>query len=146
MKKQAVIFWIVMFCLSITALAQTDIQKLYDDAVADFDAKRYEQAIEKLKRVNSIDPGIPEAHYYLATSYYELDNYKDAISPFREAIRLKPDFFEAHVFLGNSLDYLNDSAAAFEMLNNFTHSKSQDYIFAYCRMYLSHTLTKTKSK
>ncbi|HMD98203.1 MAG TPA: tetratricopeptide repeat protein [Terriglobia bacterium] len=63
----------------------------------------YPKAIESLKQLVKMAPGVGEIRANLATAYYSAGRYDDAAQQAREALKLKPSLTNAHFFLGLSL-------------------------------------------
>jgi tetratricopeptide (TPR) repeat protein len=63
----------------------------------------YAKAIENLKQLVEMAPGVGEVRANLATAYYSAGRFDDAAQQAREALRLKPSLTNAHFFLGLSL-------------------------------------------
>jgi len=63
-------------------------------------ARRYEKAVESLKKATELRTDFPEAHYNLAIAYGELEELELAVSSFAAAVRYNPDYYNAHFRLG----------------------------------------------
>jgi len=72
-------------------------------AQAALSAGDYAKAIEDLKQLEKMAPGVGEVRANLATAYYSSGRYDDAAQQSREALKLKPSLTNAHFFLGLSL-------------------------------------------
>ena len=64
-------------------------------ALGDFQA-----AAASFRKMLTIDAGIAEIHFNLATIQTQLKDYKAAMAYFRKSLQLKPDFTMAHFNLG----------------------------------------------
>jgi tetratricopeptide (TPR) repeat protein len=70
------------------------------------------RAIEAYRQAVRIDPGSPEAHYYLAILLTESNQLDLAITNFVAAVTLRPQFAEAHLRLGAVYQAQNKLAEA----------------------------------
>lgn len=70
--------------------------------------KKYDEALEALKKSISLDDTIFQSHYFKGVVYYEMGKYKEAIEPLMKVITLQDDYVEAYRLL----------AAAYEKLGN----------------------------
>lgn len=61
---------------------------------------KHNEAIASFRKLLSLDPRIPEAHFNLALLFTQLDKTKEAIFSYRQALQLKPDMTSAHFNLG----------------------------------------------
>jgi len=66
------------------------LQDQYDDAMFDFSTGNYAEAIAKLKRILSEDPGHFDAQLALGMAHYRLGDYAAAIAEGHKAEKLKP--------------------------------------------------------
>ena len=65
--------------------------------------KKYERAIEYLKKALKVDSNFFDAYYNLANVYLELTNYEQSIIYFKQAYKLKPNFIKIIYGIGYSL-------------------------------------------
>jgi tetratricopeptide (TPR) repeat protein len=78
---------------------------------------KYETDIRIFKQVVNENPGSVEAHFELASAYYEAGMYKDAIDNLQKTISLSPNYAEAYVNLGLALyrlELYHESIEAFK--------------------------------
>jgi tetratricopeptide (TPR) repeat protein len=66
------------------------LQDQYDDAMFDFSTGNYPDAIARLERILSEDPGYFDAQLALGMAHYRLGNYPAAIAEGHKAEKLKP--------------------------------------------------------
>ena len=64
---------------------------------------RESQAIEYLRTVLRLQPGLAAAHNNLGNAFAAQGKFPDAVANFQEAVRLQPDLAVAHNNLGNAL-------------------------------------------
>ena len=77
---------------------------------------RESQAIEYLRAVLRLKPGLAAAHNNLGNAFVAQGMLLEAVASFQEAVRLRPDFAVAHNNLGNACKdegRLDDALAAF---------------------------------
>jgi tetratricopeptide (TPR) repeat protein len=65
-----------------------------------YSLRRYEEAIEPLKRAIALQPKNARLHSYLGGSYGELQRYDEAAKELQEAVRLDPASAQDHRYLG----------------------------------------------
>src|SRR6266550_3769249 len=61
---------------------------------------RFEEAIELYARAVRLRPAWVEGHWYLGTTYYEIEKYADCRDAFRRVVRLQHDNGAAWAFKG----------------------------------------------
>jgi arylsulfatase A-like enzyme/Tfp pilus assembly protein PilF len=76
---------------------------LLHDAILDVENTHYEDAIPRLQKVLSTDPGIPMAYIQLGTAYSWLKQYDNAIPVLRKAVEMRPDTLMPNYLLGLAL-------------------------------------------
>src|SRR4051812_5606802 len=101
MIKRILPLMLMLLMLVITGFGQTATQ-IFQQASADYDAKRYQAAADGFARYTQVAPSDSGGFFNLGLSYYGLDRFVDAVAPLKEAIRLKSDYFNAHYYLGLS--------------------------------------------
>jgi tetratricopeptide (TPR) repeat protein len=81
---------------------------LLHDAILDIEDTRYEDAIPRLQKVLTTDPGIPIAYMQLGTAYSWLKQYDKAIPALRTATEMRPDTLMPNYLLGLALSETGD--------------------------------------
>jgi arylsulfatase A-like enzyme/Flp pilus assembly protein TadD len=81
---------------------------LLHDAILDVENTHYEDAIPRLQKVLSTDPGIPMAYMQLGTAYSWLKQYDNAIPVLRKAVEMRPDTLMPNYLLGLALSETGD--------------------------------------
>ena len=81
---------------------------LLHDAILDIEDTRYEDAIPRLQKVLTTDPGIPIAYMQLGTAYSWLKQYDKAIPALRKATEMRPDTLMPNYLLGLALSETGD--------------------------------------
>jgi Flp pilus assembly protein TadD len=56
-----------------------------------FNARRYDEAIQQLRKTIEIDPGFFVAHHYLGSAYAMKGNFSEALSEYQKAHQLNAD-------------------------------------------------------
>jgi arylsulfatase A-like enzyme/Tfp pilus assembly protein PilF len=64
---------------------------LLHDAILDIENNQYEEAIVRLQKVLSTDPGIPMAYMQLGSAYTWLKQYEQAVPVLSKAVEMRPD-------------------------------------------------------
>lgn len=77
-----------------------DLPALLNLGLGYFNLRRYEEAIEPLKKVIEMKSDTPSVQRYLGEAYLELGRLPEATEMFRRSIRLKPDQGETRYLLG----------------------------------------------
>jgi predicted Zn-dependent protease len=82
----------------------TMLPLIRDNAVDDFNLKRYRLSAKGFERVIEHRPGDPVAHHYMGRIILATDNSEDAVSralsEYQEAISNAPDYYDLHRDLG----------------------------------------------
>ena len=81
-----------------------NLQEQYDDAMFDFSAGDFDQAIGRLKKILAEDPAHFDAQLSLGMAYYRKGDYAAAIAEGHKAEKLRPNEQLAHTNL--SLFYM----------------------------------------
>lgn len=76
-------------------------------------------AIEDFARANAIDPASADAHYFLGSSYFEVQQFDKAQAEFEAALRINPVHASAIFGLARTLQHLGKTAEAQEQLRHF---------------------------
>ena len=71
----------------------------FERAASFIKEKKYDEALEALKKSISLDDSIFHSHYYSGVVYYELGKYKEAIEPLMKVIALQEDYAKAYRLL-----------------------------------------------
>jgi tetratricopeptide (TPR) repeat protein len=80
-------------------------------------AGRFEEAIELYARAVRLRPAWVEGHWYLGTTYYEIEKYSDCRDAFRRVVRLQHDNGAAWAFKGLCEFRLKNYSVALSDLN-----------------------------
>jgi tetratricopeptide (TPR) repeat protein len=92
-------------------------QLLIRNAITNYQAKRFDAAIEPLEKLVQIDPDDYNIRVLLGGSYFETKQYAAAVKEFQQATQLRPKSSIAWSLLGNAQNqlkqYAADSVAAF---------------------------------
>src|SRR5258706_10832707 len=78
---------------------------------------RFEEAIELYSRAVRLRPAWIEGHWYLGTTYYEIEKYPDCRDAFRTVVRLQHTNGAARAFKGLCEFRLNNYSVALSDLN-----------------------------
>jgi arylsulfatase A-like enzyme/tetratricopeptide (TPR) repeat protein len=81
---------------------------LLHDAILDIENNQYEDAIVRLRKVLSTDPGIPMAYMQLGSAYTWLEQYEQAIPVLTKAVEMRPDVLISQYELGLALSETGD--------------------------------------
>ncbi|MGE5776741.1 MAG: tetratricopeptide repeat protein [Chloroflexota bacterium] len=77
-----------------------EVNALLEKALSAFQRGRYAAAIDSCSQVISLDPGVFNAYFYLASSLASLERYKEAIQAMKKAQALQPGNAAIHLNLG----------------------------------------------
>ncbi|MBI3477791.1 MAG: sulfatase-like hydrolase/transferase [Acidobacteria bacterium] len=81
---------------------------LLHDAILNIENNQYEEAITRLQKVLTTDPGIPMAYMQLGTAYSWLKDYDQAVPVLRKAVEMRPDVLMPQYELGLALSATGD--------------------------------------
>jgi Flp pilus assembly protein TadD len=81
-------------------------------AVSDSEAKRYSEAVGKLKRVVATDPNTYFARVLLGVTYFRMGNFLLAVQELKAALSLRPEDLTATFHLGVALARMGENQAA----------------------------------
>jgi tetratricopeptide (TPR) repeat protein len=81
-------------------------QLLIRDAITNYQAKRFQAAIEPLEKLVQIDPDDYNIRVLLGGSYFETKQYAEAAGAFQQAAQLRPKSSTAWSLLGNAQNQL----------------------------------------
>jgi len=91
---------------------------LLHDAILDIENNQYEDAIVRLRKVLSTDPGIPMAYMQLGSAYAWLKQYEQAIPVLTKAVEMRPDVLMPQYELGLALSETGDWEASVTSLRS----------------------------
>jgi tetratricopeptide (TPR) repeat protein len=84
----------------------------FNEAVSSIKLKKYDEAIEQLKKSISLDETIFQSYYYLGVIYFEQGKFQDAVQALNDAIELNPEFEGAYRLLAATYEKLGDKKEA----------------------------------
>jgi Flp pilus assembly protein TadD len=84
--------------------------RLFNEAAPLIKQKKYDAAVEMLKKSASLDDTIYQSHYYLGVVYYEQEKYKEAVEPLKKVVELKQDYAQAYRLLAAVYEKLGDKS------------------------------------
>ncbi len=90
----------------------TDRQLLIRNAITNYQAKRFQDAIEPLEKLVQIDPDDYNIRVLLGGSYFETKQYAAALPQFKQATQLRAKSSTAWSLLGNTQNQLKQYADA----------------------------------
>ncbi len=97
LKKCLLAFWVILYCLPLTALAQkSDYDILLDDAREQMAQYYWQQAEETLHKAIKINPDRTEAYLELGKLLMREQKWHDAKPFINKVIKKEPDNIEAH--------------------------------------------------
>ena len=102
-KVKFVIFNLLILGFLTVSVSAQDAQKLLEQGLANFDAKKFDQCRENFKRVIEINPKVHQAHFNLGLSFYYSRKYPEAIESFDRTIWLDSTIPNAFLYKGSSL-------------------------------------------
>jgi tetratricopeptide (TPR) repeat protein len=92
-------------------------REMYENALRQYQAAKYDAAIALLQRAVQINPGFVEAHNSLCVLYARQNRIDEAIEAGKQAIALRPDYAPAFYNLGmifEAINRLDEALAAFK--------------------------------
>ncbi len=90
--------------------------ELISDAIADSQHGRYQDSIEKLKRVIKTEPDSVPGHYMQGLNYYHLKMFAEAEVELQKTVQLSPDYALAFFNLGMAQAHAGEMDAAIATL------------------------------
>ncbi len=96
------------------AAASRENKVLIQGALADFDGKKFDDALEKLKKVDAAMPEDPFILNLLGAAYTKKKEFAPAEDCFKRALAKQPDFFPAKFNIGELLFLQRRYAEALE--------------------------------
>jgi arylsulfatase A-like enzyme/Tfp pilus assembly protein PilF len=81
---------------------------LLHDAILDIENNQYEDAVARLQKVLSTDPGIPMAYMQLGSAYSRLKQYDQAVPVLTKALEMRPDVMMTQYELALALSETGD--------------------------------------
>lgn len=104
------------------------------------EARRWDDAIDNLRKAIAIAPNNAFSRLNLATSYYMAERPDDALEQYREAVRLSPALARAHLGIGVVMAARGDDAAA---IGAFEAAVAADAAFTEARFSLANALRRS---
>ena len=89
----------------------------------------------------TLDPSLPDAHFFLGLAHYSLYQYPQAVESFQKAISQNPENVKAKVYLGVcylALDRLHEGIAHLEELTQ-KHPQELEALQTLAQAYLTRT-------
>ncbi|HUS10237.1 MAG TPA: TonB family protein [Pyrinomonadaceae bacterium] len=80
----------------------------FDKGVQLYESARFAEAADAFKRSIKRNQTNPEAHYYLANSYFRMYRDRDAVKAYQRAVELNPNKFLVYNNLGTAYHRLGD--------------------------------------
>lgn len=74
--------------------------------------KKYDLALQEIRRAAAADPKNPTAHLFLGVAQYWNGMVDESIASYRTCLAMEPDNAQAHMLLGISLAWKGDAAGA----------------------------------
>jgi len=105
--------------------------ELISDAIADSQHGRYQESIEKLKRVVKTEPNSVPAHYLQGLDYYRLNMFAEAVEELQKTIQLSPDYALALFNLGMAQAHAGQIDAAIVTLQRTLQLDATNFEAAY---------------
>ena len=105
--------------------------ELISDAIADSQHGRYQESIEKLKRVVKTEPNSVPAHYLQGLDYYRLNMFAEAVDELQKTIQLSPDYALALFNLGMAQAHAGQIDAAIVTLQRTLQLDATNFEAAY---------------
>lgn len=121
MKTRTLLFALLAgLCAILPARAQTEspAQKLVNEALVDFEAKKFDDALKKLQEAESLDPQSAFILNLIGAAYTKKQDYPAAKSYFERSLDASPGFFPSVFNLGELLFLQKHYAQALEYFAN----------------------------
>lgn len=104
--------------------------ELYNQGIAQYQAKSYKSAIISFKKATQIEPAFVDAYYNLAEIYKYLDDNANAIATYAKLIKIQPDDYDAVLEIAKVYFSQDSSSIALKYLSDIpeSYSKYQDVL------------------
>lgn len=120
-KTRTLLFALLaVLCAALPGRTQTDspAQKLVNDALVDFEAKKFDDALKKLQEAEALDPQSAFILNLIGAAYTKKQDFPAAKSYFEKSLELSPGFFPSVFNLGELLFLQKQYAQALEYFAN----------------------------
>ncbi|MEM7582258.1 MAG: tetratricopeptide repeat protein, partial [Acidobacteriota bacterium] len=107
---------IVLTATLIAMISVSPLSASWDEGVAAFRAKKYQEAAEAFQSYVSRSPKQPQGHYMLGMSLLQQKRYREALNPLLEAHQLGPGDTNSGLALAQTQVKLGQGNAALETL------------------------------
>lgn len=140
--KTTTIILAAVLALALPALAQRpappsrEAQKLIQSALADFDAKRYDAALEKTLKLEQEMPDDIMVMNLVGAAYTKKRDFANAQKYFDRALAKEPDFFAAKFNVGEILFLQRDYQGAYDHFNKMLESDPRNELLQF-KVFLS---------
>ena len=121
MKTRTLLFSLLaVLCTAWSARAQADspAQKLVNEALVDFEAKKFDDALKKLQEAETLDPKSAFVLNLIGAAYTKKQDYPAAKTYFEKSLDLSPGFFPSVFNLGELFFLQKQYAQALEYFAN----------------------------
>ena len=105
--------------------AQITSQNL-DKAISLFDAEKYDESLELLNKIITLEPKNSYALYYRGMIYDAQKKYQDSIADYKKAISVNPELLIINYLIGVDYDMLEKYKDAMNYYKAFTATYSED--------------------
>jgi predicted Zn-dependent protease len=106
-------------------------QAAVERVLADFEIKKYDDALAKLEELQKARPDDPLVLNLIGSVYIKKQNYQKAERHFREALQRQPGFFPANYNLGELLFLQEKYSAAREHFQNMRATDSRNELLQF---------------
>jgi tetratricopeptide (TPR) repeat protein len=113
---------IVMLALVVPSVSRAQ-ELLFSKGLAEFNAERYEAALDLFTQANKADPKNATVLYYLGLTQVRVNDLQSALTSFQEVVRVDPTFEKVHYDLGLVLYNLGNYE---EALKEFQRAEKQE--------------------
>jgi len=103
-----------------------ELRQRFDQAVLMLHAKRYQEAVVALQRVQTLAPHLTEAHVNMGYAWLGLHRSVAAQQAFERAIGMRPQQANAYYGLAMALEQRGDLAAALGAMRSYLHLSRAD--------------------
>jgi len=125
-RLRVVLASVLLVCMSGAARASEQSEILYSRGLVDFNAARYQEALQLFNQAVTADSADVYARYYRGVAEARLENYSAAVDDLRTALAAKPNLDQGALELGVALTQTGQYKEAVPLLEQAQRNSALD--------------------